>query len=113
MDGGSRLRLAGLTVGAGLAFALTRMYLFDFAAPALALSVALGVLAGGAVTARPPHLPGVASLRPRRVRDYLPVGASIGTVALGAGMAAIAAAYRTPERPDHEVKYFGSRRRSI
>ena len=28
-------------------------------------------------------------------------------MALSAGLAAITSAYRTPERPDHEVKYFG------
>ena len=61
MDGGARWRLAGLAVGAGLAFALSRTYLFDFAAPALALSLALGMLVGGAVTARPPHPPGAAA----------------------------------------------------
>lgn len=107
MDGGARWRLAGLAVGAGLAFALTRTYLFDFAAPALALSLALGMLVGVAVTGRPPHPPGAASLRPRRVQEYVPAGAWIGTLALSAGLSAITTAYRMPERPDHEVKYFG------
>jgi hypothetical protein len=107
MTAGGRCRLTGFAAGTGLAFALTRTYLFDLAPAVLALAVVIGMLAGETVTPRPARRRGTAALRPRRVRDYVPRAALIVTALLGAGVA-IFAAYRAPERPDHEVQYFGS-----
>jgi hypothetical protein len=86
---------------------LTRTYLFDLAPVVLALAVVIGMLAGEAVTPRPAPRRGTAALRPRRVRDYVPRTALIVIGLLGVGVG-VFAAYPTPERPDHEVQYFGS-----
>ncbi|NJC69095.1 hypothetical protein HC031_05065 [Planosporangium thailandense] len=104
---GGRWRMAGFAVGTGVAFTLTRTYLFDLAPVALALAVSLGVLVGEVVTPRPARARGTASLIPRRMRDYLPKTALATIGLLGAGIA-IFAAYPTPDRPDHEVRYFGT-----
>ncbi|MEU1606443.1 hypothetical protein [Micromonospora matsumotoense] len=107
MIAGGLYRMAGLAVGVGTAFALTRTYLFDLAPVALVLAVLLGALAGEAVTPRRVRGRGAASLVPRRVRDYAPRRDVIVAALLGVGIAGFAS-YPTPERPDHEVKYFGT-----
>jgi len=104
---GGRCRLAGLAAGSGVAFALTRTYLFDLAPVVLALAVVIGMLAGEAVTPRPARSRGTATLRTRRVRDYVPRTALTVTGLLGVGIGVFAAC-RVPDRPDHEVQYFGS-----
>ncbi len=98
--------MTGLAIGAGLGFALTRTYLFDLAPVVLALAMVVGTLAGEAVTARPLRSRGVASLRPRRLRDYLssPV---LGVILLLGGGIQSFALLRLPDRPDHENQYFG------
>ncbi|WP_157744468.1 hypothetical protein [Micromonospora viridifaciens] len=96
-----------MAIGVGTAFALTRTYLLDLAPVALVLAVLLGVLAGEAVTPRPVRGRGAASLLPRRVRDYVPRGELIVVGLLTVGIVGFAS-YPTPERPDHEVKYFGT-----
>jgi hypothetical protein len=96
-----------MAIGVGAGFALTRTYLLDLAPVALVLAVLLGTLAGEAVTPRPVRGRGAASLLTRRVRDYVPRRELIVVALLGVGITGLAS-YRTPERPDHEVKYFGT-----
>jgi hypothetical protein len=107
MTAGGRCRMTGLAVGAGLGFALARTYLFDLAPVVLALAVVVGMLAGEAVTPRPLRRRGVATLRPRRIRDYLPKPALATILLLGAGIQGFVL-LRLPDRPDHEVQYFGT-----
>jgi hypothetical protein len=95
----------GIAVGVGTAFALTRTYLWDFAPIALTLCLALGVLAGVAVTPRPARQRSVASLRTRRVRDYVPAHVWRLPAAIALGFLVLAQ-FRTPELPDHETQYF-------
>jgi hypothetical protein len=107
MDSGARCRAAGIALGAGAAFALTRTYLFGFAPVILALCLAAGVLAGAAVAPRPARQRGMASLRTRRVRDYVPVFALLVGAAFAVGVSVAAfAPFPTPERPDHQSEYF-------
>ncbi|MEU8265387.1 hypothetical protein AB0C02_32910 [Micromonospora sp. NPDC048999] len=96
-----------MAIGVGTAFALTRTYLLDLAPVALVLAALLGTLTGEAVTPRPVRGRGAASLLPRRVRDYAPRRELIVVALLGVGIAGFAS-YPIPERPDHEVKYFGT-----
>ncbi|WP_027344342.1 hypothetical protein [Hamadaea tsunoensis] len=103
---GGYCRLAGLVVGTGLAFAMTRTYLFDLAPVALAAAVAAGLLAGEAVTPRPARARGVASLRPRRLGDYLSGRTVLVVVLLGAGVLGLGL-LRLPHHPGHEIDYFG------
>ncbi|MEU7957197.1 hypothetical protein [Micromonospora humida] len=107
MTTGGRYRMVGMAVGVGTAFALTRTYLFDLAPIALVLATLLGALASEAVTPRPGRGRGTASLVPRRVRDYAPRREVVVVALLGAGIM-LFAGFPTPERPDHEVKYFGT-----
>jgi hypothetical protein len=98
--------MTGLAIGAGLGFALTRTYLFDLAPAVLALAVLVGMLAGEALTARPLRSRGVASLRPRRLRDYLSRPVVAAVLLLGGGIQSFTL-LRLPDRPDHENQYFG------
>jgi amino acid transporter len=100
-------RLTGLAVGTGVAFALTRTYLFDLAPAVLALAVVIGLLAGEATTLRPARTRGAASLRTRQVRNYVPRRAVIVIVLLAAGVG-VFSAWPTPVRADHSVEYFGT-----
>ncbi|BCJ46830.1 hypothetical protein GCM10010168_36480 [Actinoplanes ianthinogenes] len=102
-----RCRAAGLAVGAGLGFAVSRSWLFDYAPVILALAVVIGMLAGEAVTPRPAREPGGASLRVRRIGDYLAWPDLVLIGLLGAGVAGFTE-LRTPPRPGHEVDYFGT-----
>jgi hypothetical protein len=107
MTPGGWCRLGGLAVGTGLSFALTRTYLFDLAPAVLALAVVIGLLAGEATTPRPARTRGAASLRTRRVREYVPRRAVFVIAVLAAGVG-VFSAYPTPVRPDHEMEYFGT-----
>lgn len=108
MDAAGRCRALGLGLGAGTGFALTRTYLFDFAPVVLALCLSIGILAGEAVSRRPPGERRAATLRTRRLRDYLPVPPVV--VSLGFGLALVGLSQRlpTPHHPDHQVVYFGT-----
>ncbi|WP_436536428.1 hypothetical protein [Actinoplanes sp. HUAS TT8] len=108
MDTAGRCRLLGFGLGAGIGFVLTRTYLFDLAPVVLALCLAIGVLAGEAVSRRPPGEFMTATLRTRRIRDYLPVAPVVVSLALELTLAAVTWWFRTPARPDHEIEYFGT-----
>ncbi len=108
MDVAGRCRVLGLGLGAGLGFALTRTYLFDFAPVVLALCLSIGVLAGQAVSRRPSAERRAATLRPRRIRDYLPVAPVVVSLALTVGLAGMSWWFRTPDHPDHQVRYYGT-----
>lgn len=102
-----RCRITGLAVGAGLAFGLAHTYLFDLAPVVLALTFALGVLAGEVASPRRATGRGLASLRTRRVRDYVPrrTARAIGGMAVAL---LLASAYPAPDAPSAEIKYFGT-----
>ncbi|MFJ8686550.1 hypothetical protein [Micromonospora wenchangensis] len=104
---GGWCRLTGLAVGAGLSFALARTYLFDLAPAVLALAVVIGLLAGEATTLRPARTRGAASLRTRRVREYLPRRGAFVITLLAAGIG-VFSLYPVPVRPGHEMEYFGT-----
>lgn len=108
MDTAGRCRALGFGLGAGTGFALTRTYLFDFAPVVLALCLGIGVLAGEAVSRRPPGERRTATLRTRRVRDYLPMAPVAVSLALGLGLTGLSWWFRTPDHPDHQVQYFGT-----
>jgi hypothetical protein len=108
MDTAGRCRALGLGLEAGTGFALTRTYLFDFAPVVLALCLGIGVLAGEAVSRRPAGERRTATLRIRRVRDYLPKAPAVVSLVLVMGLAALSWWFRAPDRPDHETKYFGT-----
>jgi hypothetical protein len=99
MDTAARCRALGLALGAGTGFALTRTYLFDFAPVVLALCLSIGVLAGEAVSRRPPGERRAATLRTRRMRDYLALTSTLGLLSWW---------FPTPDHPDHQVIYFGT-----
>jgi hypothetical protein len=104
----ARCRALGLALGAGIGFALTRTYLFDFAPVVLALCLIVGVLAGEVVSRRPSGERRAATLRTRRMRDYLPVRSIAVSLVLISTLAALSWWFRTPDHPDHQVRYFGT-----
>lgn len=108
MDTAARCRALGLALGAGIGFALTRTYLFDFAPIVLALCLSIGVLAGEAVSRRPSGERRAATLRTRRMRDYLPLRPIAVSLALTSALAALSWWFPTPDHPDHQVIYFGT-----
>jgi hypothetical protein len=108
MDTAARCRALGLALGAGTGFALTRTYLFDFAPVVLALCLSIGVLAGEAVSRRPPGERRAATLRARRMRDYLPFRPIAVSLALTTTLVVLSWWFPTPDHPDHQVIYFGT-----
>lgn len=108
MDAAGRCRALGLGLGAGAGFALTRTYLFDFAPVVLALCLGIGILAGEAVSRRPPGERRAATLRTRRLLDYLPMPPVVFSLGLGLALAGLSWWFRTPHHPDHQVDYYGT-----
>ncbi|MFI1995438.1 hypothetical protein [Actinoplanes sp. NPDC020271] len=108
MDTAARCRALGLALGAGTGFALTRTYLFDFAPVVLALCLSIGVLAGEAVSRRPLGERRAATLRTRRMRDYLPVRPFAVSLASTSALVVLSWWFPTPVHPDHQVIYFGT-----
>ena len=98
------LPVPGLALGVGAAFPLTRTYLFNFAPVALALPTVIGVAVGEALTPRPARLRGAASLRTRRLREYVPARTTILIGLLVLGML-VFSAYPSPYLPDHSIIY--------
>ncbi|GAB4048981.1 hypothetical protein [Catellatospora paridis] len=102
-----RCRITGFAVGVGIAFGLAHTYLFDLAPVGLALPFAIGVLAGQLASPRRAAGRGMASLRTRRIRDYVPRD---GVVAIGVMAVALllASVYPAPPAPSAEIRYFGT-----
>ncbi|MEV4416005.1 hypothetical protein [Catellatospora sp. NPDC049609] len=102
-----RCRMAGLAIGVGLAFALAQTSYFDLATVALGLTFTVGVLAGQLATPRTVTGRGAASLRDRRVRDYVPRDAAKTVAAITAALG-VFAIFPTPDRPGGEIRAFGT-----
>lgn len=102
-----RCRMTGLAVGTGLAFALAQTSYFDLAPVLLGVVFTIGVLAGQLATPRAVGGRGAASLRDRRVRDYVPRDA-VTTVAAIAAVLLLFSLFPAPDRPGGEIRAFGT-----
>ncbi|GAA2713196.1 hypothetical protein [Actinoplanes palleronii] len=112
-----RCRATGIAVGVGVGFALVRTIYFELAPVVLAVATVVGMLAGEAVSPRPARRSGGAGLRVRRMSDYVAAGDLVVIGLLAAGVAGFVASYHyvagftafpQPDRPGHEVEYYGT-----
>ncbi len=102
-----RCRMTGLAAGTGLAFALAQTTYFDLAPVVLGVVFTIGVLAGQLATPRAVGGHGAASLRDRRVRDYVPRDA-VTTVLAATAVLLVFSLFPAPDRPGGEIRTFGT-----